>query len=147
MLSARIRHLNEAPIKEALIDFRVDLPSGVNIEAINAIVEVARSAYPIVEPLQTFGAIFDLQEAKVTKVEEDRGFILWDEKRVQAVQFRLDGFTFNRLKPYESWDALHSEAMKWWEIYHEALKPEALKRTAVKYTNRLLFPDSDFQII
>lgn len=73
----------------------------------------------------------------------DLGFQgLWlkseDEKTV--AQFRVDGFTFNRLKPYTSWEEICPEAMRLWRIYVDITQPRSVMRLAVRYINRLPLP-------
>ncbi len=59
-----------------------------------------------------------------------------DNKRV--AQFRLDGFTFSRLKPYEDWEKFQGEARRLWETY-ASLKPR-VRRVAVRYINIIDIP-------
>lgn len=55
-------------------------------------------------------------------------------------QFRRNGFTFNRLKPYASWDQVFPEACRLWKIYTNTAPPEEISRIAVRFINRLLLP-------
>jgi uncharacterized protein (TIGR04255 family) len=59
---------------------------------------------------------------------------------VNLVQYRLDGFTFNRLKPYTSWEQVFPQAFALWQEYASLARPEFVKRIAVRYINRLDLP-------
>lgn len=44
------------------------------------------------------------------------GFLLSSSDKLRIVQARLDGFTFSRLAPYETWERLRDEAKSAWRI-------------------------------
>jgi uncharacterized protein (TIGR04255 family) len=56
------------------------------------------------------------------------------------VQARLDGFTFNRLKPYKDWESLRDEARKLWQHYTQIASPKNITRVALRYINRIEIP-------
>ena len=55
----------------------------------------------------------------------------------QVFQARLDGFTFNRLAPYETWEAFRDEARHLWNSYRAIANPKNITRIGVRYINRL----------
>lgn len=91
-----------------------------------------------VHSLQVTGRIAR-QERQDLGVE---AFILKSESQLNLAQFRVDGFTFNRLRPYESWAVLFPEAMRLWTLYVQYAAPVATTRIAVRYINHLELPDS-----
>jgi uncharacterized protein (TIGR04255 family) len=68
------------------------------------------------------------------------GYFFWSADKRQAVQARLDGFSFSRLRPYESWNALHAEAQRLWELYVQVAQPLSVERVALRYINRIELP-------
>jgi uncharacterized protein (TIGR04255 family) len=52
----------------------------------------------------------------------------------------MDGFTFNRLKPYTGWAQVLPQALELWRIYVEEFGPLSVTRIAVRYINRLTLP-------
>lgn len=52
----------------------------------------------------------------------------------------MDGFTFNKLKPYENWQVFCSEAKSLWDIYAESFRPKKITRIALRYINRIEVP-------
>ncbi len=133
-----------APITEALIDIRTT-PSGEG--AFELLAEFANR-------LSDRFPTNELREEHTTKIKIDGdkglsetrtttrkiGYALFAENREKAVQGRVDGFTFSKLKPYESWEALRDEAQDIWSIYHEIMKPNEAVRLAVRYINRIELP-------
>lgn len=68
-----------------------------------------------------------------------------DDKKI--VQARLDGYTFNKLKPYNNWEEFSSEAKELWGKYLKVAKPVNVTRLALRYINRteLPLPFTDFK--
>ena len=58
---------------------------------------------------------------------------------LNIAQFRSDGFTFNRLPPYTSWQEVFPEAMRLWQEYCRMAAPIRVVRVAARYINRLRF--------
>jgi uncharacterized protein (TIGR04255 family) len=147
MSSSRVRHLNNAPIKEALIDIRVSQKTGVNLESLRPAVEQAKEEYPIEKKSKLISFLYDMEEEKAKSSEPlVRGYALWNREETQVVQFRLDGFTFNRVKEYQTWEDLYLQATKWWDLYVSVMKPVEVTRLSVKYINRILLPDADYPV-
>lgn len=127
-------HLTNAPIKEFLIDIQtrgsrdMDQPRPVVPDQLSA-------DYPHLEFLRPPGA-----------ADDHHGIRAFSRDRLQAVQFRPDGFTFSRLAPYSNWPVLRAEAARLWSIYAEWAKPQAVRRLAVRSINEIsiALPMSDF---
>lgn len=137
------RHLPNAPIKEALIDIQVALPEKVNVEALNSGYAQIADQYPTHEMLQRgeFGLHRDEgHPPKVTIGHTVVGYryISGDGRRV--VQFRIDGFTFSRLEPYDTWEDMKEEAVRLWNIYADSVSPNPITRIATRYVNLLKLP-------
>jgi uncharacterized protein (TIGR04255 family) len=147
---ATIRHLRNAPIVEAIIDFRVSLPIDFPSETLYSARDRLRRDYPKAEERKSFEALFQLAGVQsATAQTRELGFHgVWlkseDEKNI--AQFRVDGFTFNRLNPYTSWEEIVPEAMKLWGIYVEIARPRAVSRLALRYINRLPLPGPGIEL-
>jgi uncharacterized protein (TIGR04255 family) len=148
---AEYRHLKNAPITEAVIDLRIKPPLGDEVlPKLSSIKDDIGEVYPVRETLRTFGGEFIFQEGKaVVQPPKDavvEGFIYKTEDAQQIAQFRKNGFSFNRLKPYTSWEAVLMEAHRLWMIYLKKALPELVTRIAVRYINKmeLSAPERDF---
>lgn len=72
--------------------------------------------------------------------QEKAGVLLKTVDGKTIVQFRADGFTFNRLEPYTSWDEIYPETMRLWQEYVRATRPDTVVRLATRHINRLRLP-------
>ncbi len=137
-------HLSKAPIVEAVIDFRVKLPSDFKLDAFQPLRTQLAEDYPgfeeqqIVEQIikQTPGSAAEFS----TRLSGIHGYRLLSKDGKNVVQLRRDGFTFSRLNPYTRWDEVFTEAWRLWGMYVEAGRPAEVSRIAVRYINRMLFP-------
>ncbi len=107
---AKPHHLKNAPIREALIDFRVTPKSGLTFEQLQADIEGKFVGY------QTKGAIFQQIFAVRMDVEAQSHGTSHDSRKVglrlhsaderYVAQCQIEGFTLSRLPPYEDWNHL-----------------------------------------
>ena len=138
------RHLANAPITEAILDLRVKLPAGVGIEKLKAAGGLIAEQYPIATERRRFeGQVRFSAGQPPEQVALDKGpdgYLFSSGDRQQLVQFRLDGFTFNKLKPYKTWESMRDEACRLWQIYVDVASPELITRAALRYINRLKIP-------
>lgn len=134
-----------APIAEAVIDIRVTLPESVDLDALAKVGDAESSAYPIARKRMEYQSEMSFADEQVTTTDSTQQvghvFVSTDEK--QVFQSRLDGFSFSRLAPYESWEPVETEAFRLWRVYRDVTKPEAITRVAVRYINRIPLPSSD----
>jgi uncharacterized protein (TIGR04255 family) len=138
------RHLREAPITEAIIDVRVKARSGFQPREFEKIKPEVSRLFP--ESEEQTGGVFTFQLAPTgvqPPVVQDLGFqgyvFRTTDKKLLA-QFRADGFTLNRLRPYTSWEELFPIALDLWKLYCSAASPEGVSRLAVRYINRIVLP-------
>jgi uncharacterized protein (TIGR04255 family) len=138
---ARPRHLTRAPITEAIVDFRVTPPPNFDETLLQPVVAQLRESYPVSEPKYGGETQIDFQTGLPPRaVTRDLGYLGTFFKTVDGLgiaQFRQDGFTFNRLKPYTSWEQIQPEAMRLWKIYVQTVKPEYVTRIALRYINHI----------
>ena len=72
--------------------------------------------------------------------EQQMGFWFRSEDNLQTFQATLEGFAFNRLAPYESWEVFSRDARRLWEIYKEVCRPTHVTRAAIRYINQINIP-------
>jgi len=141
---AEIRHLKNAPITEAMVDFRVKLPKDFKAEQFLPLKERIKDRYPTNEEARGFkGGIKIEKGVQISQFAEStglQGLLFKSEDAKNIAQFRSDGFTFNRLQPYTSWGDVFPEARKLWGSYLEIAAPEMITRIAVRYINHLRIP-------
>lgn len=134
------RHLPNAPIQEALIDIFVKLAKDVNLTLLRKLCETASGDYPIVQEIREAELEVDIVRDKLSHTRTATGFRCLNREGNRVVQFRLNGFTYNWLKPYERWETFRDVAKEFWGIYSNATKPTSVLRVGLRYINNLEFP-------
>ncbi len=66
--------------------------------------------------------------------------MFYSEDEKQVVQFRVDGYTFNRLGPYSEWEDVKTQARRYWSVFASGASPMTVTRLALRYINRLRLP-------
>jgi uncharacterized protein (TIGR04255 family) len=140
---ANQRHLAKAPITEALVDFRAELPPASDAAILKALAEQIRETYPTAEPIRIFAGEIRLSPGGVSQTAAERGLLgllCKSADGTRIVQLRRDGFTFNKLRPYTSWNDVFAEAWRLWDLYRGAVAPGTVPRIAVRYINHINLP-------
>jgi uncharacterized protein (TIGR04255 family) len=136
--------LSKAPIIEGLVDIRVRLPESFEVNSLAHIDPAITAAYPGLQTLWVHeGKLkFSHEEGFVGEASSPstHGYRRLSQDKLNIAQFRRDGFTFSRLKPYRSWDRLFTEAMRLWKAYVETSDPHGVTRMATRFINRLELP-------
>src|SRR3989337_4257969 len=121
------RHLRNAPITEAVIDFRIKARAGFRPEEFADLKARLSERFPKVEQhrgLQvTLGVIKGQVQPPVVQGPGLQGYFFKTSDEKTIAQFRADGFTFNRLRPYSSWEELFPQAIELWSLYCGIPKP------------------------
>jgi len=136
------RHYPNAPITEALIDIRVTYPHGITLEKLKGFAVEIREQYPNENSRDVVQGKIDLSGPNL-QTQSSRttvGYIFHSADRRQAVQARLDGFTFSRFAPYQDWNHLVDETKRLWKVFVALLEPTIVIRVAVRYVNQISLP-------
>ena len=111
-MSTKYPTLKNAPITEAIVDIRCKLPQDFDVNQFKSIGNKISSDYPIEKVFKIqraeipIGGDFEEGEQNVKTRGELRGYIYESSDGTKVVQLKLDGFTFNRLKPYKDWEEI-----------------------------------------
>lgn len=135
-----VKYYSNAPITEAIIDIRVDLPSSVTVEDLKKIEEILQEDYPNAENHYEFSAFLNFNEAEPIEATGQRfhsGFKYKSKDGKRILQARLDGFTLSQLPPYQTWEPFKVEAYKLWALYRAVVTPKKVHRLALRYINRI----------
>ena len=136
-------HLSHAPIFEALLDIRVRRARPVTLDELSSIHDEVKDRFPIrderrVEQIQV--SVAGQNATQFTRAGETTGFLFRSPAAGKILQARVDGFTLNKLKPYETWQLLRDEAKELWSRYRQLTHPEGVTRVALRYINRMELP-------
>ena len=136
-----------APISEALIDIRVKLSSSVSLSDLERLHSHIAREYPDKKTRRMWEGTFEMGNEKdpLQKVQfQADGYAFTSPDGKQVVQYRLEGFTFSRLRPYTRWEELFAEARRLWGVYADHIKPVNVTGLAVRYINSIEIPFKTF---
>lgn len=136
-------NLKNAPIVEALVDFRVKPGAGLDVQKLSTIAESLKERYPNKKEIRQFLAQIRIGEGDApaqSSTQTPVGYRLESKDSRFVLQAQLTGFTLSRLKPYETWESLIDEARFTWEAYVKVAGPSSIARVAVRYINRVEIP-------
>lgn len=135
---------DKAPITEAVIDIRTRASEDLDLDDLRNFAAPWRERFPTPKLQTQFETHFKIEPGHDAPSLETRhavrGFLFSSSDQQCVVQARRDGFSFSKLKPYESWDSLRREAHELWEHYREVARPSAVVRLGVRYINRIWLP-------
>lgn len=137
-------HLAHAPIVEAVIDINCDLPPDTDFFQLQERAkESLRNAYPEVRQLITQHQELGINAAEslpATINQRVTGLQFLSEDEKQVVQFRSEGYTFNRLAPYGRLDDYLPQIEWSWNIFRTLIKPVQIRAIGLRFINRILLP-------
>lgn len=143
------RHLENAPIKEAIIDIQINRSSNFNIKELEPLYLEFKDRYPNFDVLNesVLGLGRGQNNLVTTSVGHKQiGYKYTSEDEKNIVQFRDNGFTFSRLDPYREWEDMSAESRALWDIYKKSCGSCSIKRIATRFINilRIPLPITDF---
>ena len=131
-------HLENAPIVEAIIDFRVIPEPQVSPSLFASLGSSIGKKYSQAESVLSIEARFGIDRGKLIEPSQSRAELGWKyQAGTEVAQFRVNGFTFSKIEPYTTWEQVFGEAFRLWTIYVDIVKPKQLTRIAVRYINRM----------
>jgi uncharacterized protein (TIGR04255 family) len=142
--SEKFEHLPRAPIIEAVLDIRARANAVWEESFVSATLKAQVPDYPNVAPRSIIEAEIKVM-AGLPSFAQQRdlgwgGLVFKSGDGLNIAQFKRDGFTFSRLKPYEDWDRLKAEALRLWRIHSALAKPLEIQRVGLRFINRIDMP-------
>ncbi|MEE4357485.1 MAG: TIGR04255 family protein [Desulfococcaceae bacterium] len=134
------------PIAEAVIDIRTILPDSISITDIDYLCQKVEDRFPKKSAKNFFGGKIKVpgnENSDFGFVQSESGiigYILISEDESEIVQFRMDGFTYNKLRPYQTWNLFYEKGHELWELYLKAVKPSEIRRIGLRYINHIKLP-------
>lgn len=133
------------PIIEAIVDIDCELDPVKHLADLEpAVRQSLQDRYPKVEKrMRHQFQIRKDSEAPPEHVMEDKGLdaiLLRSEDGKQLTQFRRNGYSFNRLAPYEGMDTYLPEIQRTWENYRSLVKPLRIRKIGLRTINRIQIP-------
>lgn len=132
-----------APITEALLDIQVVMPKNTDLSRLATFHDAVKESYPNKRERKSWKGGFQIKEGHPEILEPQGGpdgYLFASSDGKQIVQARLDGFTFNRLKPYDRWETFRDQARHLWQLYVPIAAPKQITKAALRYINRIEIP-------
>ncbi|HVT44702.1 MAG TPA: TIGR04255 family protein [Thermoanaerobaculia bacterium] len=136
--------LANPPIIEAVVDFTCDMPPDLDLVRLqDRSEELLRNEYPKTrrQVVQHHEIRADAEAPPSVEFRQNIGALLFlteDEK--QVVQMRAEGYSFNRLAPYQGLDEYLPEIERTWKIFQDLTKPVQVRKVGLRFINRILLP-------
>jgi len=139
-------HLSSAPITEAIFDIRVKSRPNFQVSDFAGLKTDLQEIFPKFEERRggqvtfRFGPPGSEVASQPPNIQDLglQGYFFKSEDEKLIAQFRVDGFTLNRLQPYNSWGELESLARNLWAKYISIAQPDAITRCGLRYINRIV---------
>ncbi len=134
------------PITEAIIDIKTILPENRSLADLEMLYEKVKDHFPEKTAKGFFNGKMkfpDKENPDFDPVYSESGIIGYlfkSEDGSKVVQFRMNGFTFNKLRPYQNWDIFSEQGRELWNLYLEASKPSQINQVGLRYINHIKLP-------
>lgn len=134
--------LRYPPIAEAIVNISVEMGADFNLErATTAFEALVRDRFPDRRPIEVSEASLtrDGGTAPFIVATSTRmlGAIYWNASNDIAVQCRSDGFSYNVVGNYQSWDVVRSAVQPLWNHYQQVCSPKRIKHLGLRYINKI----------
>ena len=137
-------HYLNPPIQEVLVDFQVVLTEETQLDSLAAFHHGLEDRFP--ERKERISVQHGFQLSPATGIHSSTshrlvdGYLFVSQECGKTVQVRLDGFTFNKVKPYSNWQQFVDETRELWTRYLAVAKPVNISRIGLRYINRIDLP-------
>jgi len=140
-------HYNNAPIIEAIVELRVELPEGVEVDDLARVMQ-GDARFTTTEQAVQIASEFQVREDQVVgnATHHRVGYVFRRDDGERVVQAHRDRLIFSWLGQYEDWDVFVREAEAAWERYVAVAQPLRVVGVAVRFVNRLVIPSSSVEI-
>ncbi len=138
----RDRHYDKAPIKEAIIDLQVEHSPLLTLASFENAEIVPPPGYEERKTLMMGQIRSQMERGQLTATakQDQLGYAFIGGQGKHVAQFRLNGFTFSRLAPYQTWEHLRDEAKMLWRSYRQIVGALPIVRVGLRYVNQLDLP-------
>ncbi len=136
------------PVREAIIDLLIEPLPLDRLDSIRGIHGSIIEKYPTIDTRHRLEAAITVQPQGLSESRTSGGvigFIFQSHDSKQRVQMRLNGFTYNWLKPdpkgaWVGWEKVREEAKWAWERYQEVIGVQKVTRISLRYINQVVIP-------
>jgi uncharacterized protein (TIGR04255 family) len=136
--------LLHSPIIEAVLDVDCDMPPKFDLLALEKTLSASvKETYPKSRKVLLEQHRIERkgdQPSNISSSQAVQALQFLQNDELQIVQFRREGFSFNRLAPYSTMDDYLPEIRSLWEIFLKAAMPVQIRAIRVQNINRIMLP-------
>jgi uncharacterized protein (TIGR04255 family) len=131
-----------APITEAVMDIRVHPRDGLSVDELRELSKGSASEEfgTVNDQYRVASALVPGNPSTQTTTSTKVGFQFRNASADKVIGAQLDGWSFSKLTPYESWEKFQQQGRELWTAYRAVAQPKQIVRAAVRYINRLDLP-------
>lgn len=137
-------HYKNAPITQAIIEIRCELPSDTLLEDLRVCGD--DEGFPTSENLQQAQVELGADDSANKITGRQLGYILRHKNGRTVIASRLNGFSYTALAPYMGWEDFIAHVWSFWEKYRQATSPLSISRLGVRFVNQIDVPKSQIEI-
>lgn len=142
-MTLKTKRYKSAPIKEAVIEIRIQPP--VESAALMKLAKSLEADFPKQAPMNFVEMGIAQQEGQPLQNTISQSLVgvrlsKADDSRV--LQIRHEGFAYSHMAPYTDWATFRGEAQTLWNRYRELCREVKLTRCALRYINRIDIPQA-----
>ncbi len=132
----------KSPIREAVFDIRIDSLNIDSPEQLKLFKSFVATEFPTEKEIYTGNITLQQLEGEDLKAmgtKEIAGYVYLSDDQTRQIQVRMDGFTLNILKPYETWEKHFDTFITQWINYQKLFNPNVI-RIATRFINKIEIP-------
>ncbi|MBW6481508.1 MAG: TIGR04255 family protein [Vicingaceae bacterium] len=131
----KVRNLKNAPIQEALIDFKFDLDDKLTVDKLKEFSTEKVANYPKMGDILEYNIGINL-DSTINQNKLIAGVNLTKEDEGRVCQLRINGVAFNKIKGYTDWQNFISEPKQIWEDFINEFNFLKITRIGIRYINK-----------
>lgn len=138
-----------APIREAIFEIGIKTMPNERVSDLEKLHSDFLNHYPELKPIQVFEKFFAIGDAPARPPQDNawiQGYQMWASNNQELHTCRLDGFSYNRLKPYKDGNDAILKTLEGWNIFQRKIADAEIDRFVVRNINVIDIPDGRFKL-
>jgi len=131
--------LTKAPIIQAILEIKVDLPKSFKVKKFENLQKAIKKDYPTVK--NQIQGKFTISASDATSVVDSEssqiGHSYYTKSESRSIMAPTDQFNYFQSEQYGSWKEFKEVALNLWNEYSRVTKPDKIRRVSLRYINRI----------
>ena len=142
-MPAKYENLKNPPAIEAVFDIAVQENDAADTNFFIAEDAAIKQRFPVREELKVFEGAFQIGGTMATQAtNRPLGYLYRTDDGKELIQLRLNGYSYNKLAPYNGWSNFLNAALTYWEQYRMMKSDLKITRIGLRFINVLNIPMS-----